>query len=93
VWNIEAAGGGISYYVAGGVADVYTVGAITTYNIGDTYLIKFEEPNTGISTLNGYTLVNSKTNNSDLVSGDIRINETHLVVFDADDFFQVLDLL
>jgi len=91
-WVLQDTAGGISYYVAGGTTNTYTVGAITTYNTGDTYLIKFESPNTGTSTLNGYTLVNSKTNNANLVSGDIRINETHLVVFDADDFFQVLTI-
>jgi hypothetical protein len=82
---------GISYYTASNT-DAYTVSGITTYNVGDTYLIKFTNPNTGNSSLNGYTLVNSKTNNSDLVSGDIRINETHLIVFDDDDLFQVLTI-
>ena len=91
IWNIETTGGGISYYTASG-SGTYTVGGITTYNTGDTYLIKFTGANAGASTLNGYTLVNSKTNNSNLVSGDIRINETHLVVFDADDLFQVLTI-
>ena len=75
IWSIETTGGGISYYTASG-SGTYTVGGITTYNIGDTYLIKFTGANAGASTLNGYTLVNSKTNNSNLVSGDIRINET-----------------
>jgi hypothetical protein len=87
VWNIESTGGGISYYTASG-SGTYTVGGITTYNTGDTYLIKFTDANAGASTLNGETLINSKTENN-LLSGDIRTNETHLLVYDGTNF-QVL---
>ena len=88
-WTLEVIGGGISYYTASG-SDTYTTGIITTFNTGDTYLINFTNPNTGASTLDGQTLVNSKTQ-SNLVSGDIRTNETHLVVYDGS-VFQVLTI-
>jgi hypothetical protein len=88
-WTLEVIGGGISYYTASG-SDTYITGIITTFNTGDTYLINFTNPNTGASTLDGQTLVNSKTQ-SNLVSGDIRTNETHLVVYDGS-VFQVLTI-
>lgn len=87
VWNIEATGGGISYYTASG-SGTYITGAISNPSEGDTYLINFTNPNSGASTLDGITLVNSKTQNN-LASGDIRTNETHLVVYDGS-VFQVL---
>jgi hypothetical protein len=87
LWNIEVTGGGISYYTASGT-NTYITGAISNPSEGDTYLINFTSPNSGASTLDGITLVNTKTQ-SNLVSGDIRTNETHLVVYDSS-VFQVL---
>lgn len=87
IWNIETTGGGISYYTASGT-NTYITGAINNPSEGDTYLINFTNPNSGASTLDGITLVNTKTQ-SNLVSGDIRTNETHLVVYDSS-VFQVL---
>lgn len=87
IWNIETTGGGISYYTASGT-NTYITGAISNPSEGDTYLINFISPNSGGSTLDGIALVNTKTQNN-LVSGDIRTNETHLVVYDSS-VFQVL---
>jgi hypothetical protein len=85
----KGADGKLDYYTTTGT-NTYAVSAITTYNTGDTYIVKFINPNTGVSTLNSKSLKNSKTE-ANLVSGDIRTNETHLLVYDGTDF-QVLTI-
>jgi hypothetical protein len=92
VYNGIDGGGGLDYYVTSGTADTYTVAAITTYTGGDAYTIKFNAANTGASTLNGKTLVDTKTQ-TDLVAGDIILNQNHLIVYDSTiGKFQVLTI-
>jgi hypothetical protein len=89
VYNGADGNNGVLYYTAQNT-NTYTVSNITTYNVGDVYTIKFINANTGTSTLNGKSLKNTKTQNN-LLSGDIRINETHLLVYDGTEF-QVLTI-
>jgi len=88
-WSLEVIGGGLSYYTTTGTDGVYTISSISTYSTGDTYLVKFNAANSGASQLNGKTLVDTKTQ-SNLSSGDIIENQTHLIVYDTDGNFQVL---
>jgi hypothetical protein len=83
-------GGGVDYYISTGTANTYTVSEITTYTAGDAYTIKFNVANTGTSTLNEKTLIDTKTQ-TNLVSGDIILNQTHLIVYDGTNF-QVLTI-
>ena len=84
-WELQAVGGGVDYYISTGTADTYTVSEITTYETGDAYTIKFNLANTGPSTLNGYSLKDSKTQGN-LIPGDIIADQIHLAVFNGTDF-------
>jgi len=88
-WVLQDIAGGISYYTAREI-DNYQVDEITDYSNGDIYLILFLNANTGISSINGEPLINSKTENT-LLPGDIHVNETHLVVYNGSSF-QVLTI-
>jgi hypothetical protein len=87
-WILEVIGGGLSYYTTTGTDGTYTISSISTYSTGDTYLVKFNAANSGASQLNQKTLINTKTQ-SNLSSGDIIIDQTHLIVYDGTNF-QVL---
>ena len=101
-WNLLAAkgqdgsGGGVDYYVDTGSADAYVINtgnSLAANNPGDTYLIKFINVNTGLSTLTvdsitAAPLIDSKTQ-SDLAAGNITAGSVHLVVYTAANKFEI----
>ncbi len=95
----DGSGGGVAYYVDAGSADAYVIttgNSLTTNTEGDTYLIKFTNVNTGLSTLTvdsatAAPLIDSKTQ-ADLAAGDIADDSVHLVVYTAANKFEIVTI-
>jgi hypothetical protein len=93
LWDIEEVSGGIDYYVDTGTANNYVITtgkSLTVNTTGDTYLIKFKNPNTGNSTLDvdgigPVNIFNSKTQTT-LEAGNIPDESVHLVVYTGTNF-------
>lgn len=91
VSKAQSVDGSFKVLTTTGSADTYVVSEAlpSAYNPKERFLVRFHIANTGTSTLNRFglgakTIKKNKTDN--LVSGDIKTGQTHLLAYDGTDY-------